>query len=55
MKQDKHKTEKDVPEVSPPAAESPGIDFLVILQAGAGLLCLLLVAWFVLKFVLNII
>ncbi len=55
MKQDKHKTEKDTPEVSPPAADSPGIDFLVVLQVGAGLLCILIAAWGILHFVLKVI
>jgi hypothetical protein len=55
MKPNKQKTEKDTPEAGSPSTGSPGIDFLVVLQAGAGLLCLLLVAWVVLRFVLHII
>ena len=55
MKQDKHTIEKDDPGGTPPVAKSMNIDFLVVLQAGAGLLCIILIIWMILHFILNVI
>ena len=54
MKRDKHKSEEQAPEVSPPPANPNGIDFLVVLQVGAGVLCIVFFVWMFLHFILKV-
>lgn len=53
MKPEKNKTEKD-PEKDLAEGGSGGIDFLIVLQAGAGLFCLAILVWGILHYVLNV-